>query len=322
MSKLESKILGTLTGLAIGEAVGEMAYRFPRPPHLLAEIEAKEVLRPGGDSILSLETANSILKLGNVNPQDLGHRFKKQYGKQAKRCFGPSLPKIIATVEKHNITYAEAAQRLFEGRGSKGNAAAVRVPAIGLLFRDDKKLYERAASCASVTHIHPIGTDGAAIMAKAIAELSKIKEVLCIQTFCKDLIGFASTRIFYQKLKNVRTLLDENTLPVKAAHHLGRSVTAHESLPFALYCFLLSSNDFLETMLHAVSNGGDSSTLGAMAGALSGAHLGIDGIPKSWISKLENFDQINQVAHKILDFLEQDEPLNRSAALERQYQSL
>jgi poly(ADP-ribose) glycohydrolase ARH3 len=43
-------------------------------------------------------------------------------------------------------------------------------------------------------------------------------------------------------------------------------------------------------------NGGDRDTLGAMAGALSGAYLGLKAIPQSWHQKLENRNYIEQLA--------------------------
>ena len=46
----------------------------------------------------------------------------------------------------------------------------------------------------------------------------------------------------------------------------------------------------------AVLNGGDRDTLGAMAGAISGAYLGIDALPQQWISRLENRTLIEELA--------------------------
>jgi len=43
-------------------------------------------------------------------------------------------------------------------------------------------------------------------------------------------------------------------------------------------------------------NGGDRDTLGAMAGAISGAYLGIDAIPQSWKDKLENRTYLESLA--------------------------
>jgi len=45
--------------------------------------------------------------------------------------------------------------------------------------------------------------------------------------------------------------------------------------------------------------GGDTDTIGAMTGAISGAYLGIESIPISWRSKLENRLYIEELAEKL-----------------------
>ena len=57
---------------------------------------------------------------------------------------------------------------------------------------------------------------------------------------------------------------------------------------------------FYEECLYcAALNGGDRDTLGAIACAISGAFLGIDGIPQSWIEKLEKREDIEELASKL-----------------------
>jgi len=54
-----------------------------------------------------------------------------------------------------------------------------------------------------------------------------------------------------------------------------------------------------ECLYCAALNGGDRDTLGAMACAISGAFLGVDGIPLSWIDKLENREYIEELASRL-----------------------
>jgi poly(ADP-ribose) glycohydrolase ARH3 len=48
-------------------------------------------------------------------------------------------------------------------------------------------------------------------------------------------------------------------------------------------------------------NGGDRDTLGAMAGAISGAYLGLKAIPQAWRRKLENQAYIEQLASRLAE---------------------
>ena len=81
---------------------------------------------------------------------------------------------------------------------------------------------------------------------------------------------------------------------------MGHSVTVHESLPFAPYSFLCYSQSFELCLLCAGLNGGDRDTLGAMACAISGSYLGIEGIPLAWREKLGNHEHITDLALKLL----------------------
>jgi poly(ADP-ribose) glycohydrolase ARH3 len=67
-------------------------------------------------------------------------------------------------------------------------------------------------------------------------------------------------------------------------------------MPFAVYSFLRNSKSFRECLFCAVLNGGDRETLGAMAGGLSGAYLGIDAIPEAWRQKIENRSYLEDLA--------------------------
>jgi ADP-ribosylglycohydrolase len=67
---------------------------------------------------------------------------------------------------------------------------------------------------------------------------------------------------------------------------LSRGVTgyAYHSVPVALYAFLLQPNDFRAALEPALNCGGDTDTVGAITGALCGAVVGEQGIPKEWVT--------------------------------------
>ncbi len=99
----------------------------------------------------------------------------------------------------------------------------------------------------------------------------------------------------------VRELIAEEAPPDRAADAIGRSVLVHESMPFALYAFLRHPESFADCLYCAVLNGGDRDTLGAMAGAISGAYLGVDAIPSVWRERLENRDDIEGLARRLAE---------------------
>jgi poly(ADP-ribose) glycohydrolase ARH3 len=101
-------------------------------------------------------------------------------------------------------------------------------------------------------------------------------------------------------LSLVRALLKGKVPGPEAAAILGKSVLIHESLPFAIYAFLSQPHSFEDCLMGAVLSGGDRDTLGAMAGAISGAFLGVTAIPALWREKLENQGLIEKLALGLL----------------------
>jgi ADP-ribosylglycohydrolase len=60
------------------------------------------------------------------------------------------------------------------------------------------------------------------------------------------------------------------------------------SVLWSLYAFLQSPEDYWRTIRTAIVAGGDVDTTAAMAGALSGAHLGLDALPLSLCLQLSD----------------------------------
>jgi ADP-ribosylglycohydrolase len=65
------------------------------------------------------------------------------------------------------------------------------------------------------------------------------------------------------------------------------SLRAIESVPAAIGAFVLTDS-FRDGVVLAVNLGGDTDTIGAMAGAIAGAYYGYSQIPQEWLDPLEN----------------------------------
>ncbi len=301
MNNIKAKYLGGMVGSALGDAVGELAFRYRRKDELCAQLDRLKEFRYTDDSAMAIGLAESITKKGCLDQQDLGETFKSNFRKEPWRGYASGPPTIFTMVEQSGITYAEAAKMLFGGTGSLGNGAAMRIVPVGLFFHNSSDLYEMARMSAAVTHAHPVGIDGAAVQAKAIALAVKLdpRETFPLEVFIDTLIGFAGTPEMKEKMLLVQELINANTTPSFAAEQLGRSVAVHESMPFALFSFLRHPKSFEDCLFCAILHGGDRDTLGAMACAISGAYVGIKAIPESWREKLENRSYIEDLAVRL-----------------------
>jgi poly(ADP-ribose) glycohydrolase ARH3 len=300
---LKSKFLGGMVGSALGDAIGELAFWRSDKERLRSKIAQRDVLVYTDDTAMAIGLAESITQVGRLDEQHLGDTFRANYKREPWRGYAMGPPRVFSLVERRGMSYSEAAYSLFGGQGSFGNGAAMRIAPVGLFFHDSPDLYEQARVSASVTHAHPIGVDGAAVLAWAIAQAVKLdpQEPFPFETFSQGLVDFARTPEIRDKMVLVRALLAEDVPPPDAAQRLGRSVAVHQSMPFAVYAFLRHPKSFEVCLFCAILNGGDRDTLGAMACAVSGAYLGIEAISQAWRDKLENRQHIEELALKLVE---------------------
>jgi poly(ADP-ribose) glycohydrolase ARH3 len=300
---LRSKFLGGMVGSALGDALGELAFRLRSEQMLRTEATRRPILEYTDDTAMAIGLAESLSKMGTIDEQHLGDTFRANFEREPWRGYGAGPPIVFSLVEEHGVSYHDAARTLFGGHGSYGNGAAMRIAPIGLFFHDSEDLYRKARASASVTHTHPVGVDGAAVLALAVAQAVRLEpqESLPVNQFLEPLLEFARTPEIRDKLMLVGDLISRDVCPLQAAVTLGQGVAVHLSMPFAVYSFLCHSGSFRSCLFCAVLNGGDRDTLGAMACAISGAHLGIEGIPSAWRGRLENRERIEELALELAE---------------------
>ena len=158
-----------MLGSALGDAIGELAFRFPEEGRLRAAIAAAHVLHYTDDTAMAIGLAESLAERGGLEPQHLGRTFHRHFNREPWRGYASGPPTIFQLVEKSGLTYEEAARNLYGGQGSLGNGAAMRVAPLGLFFHDAPDLYDQAVAAAALTHAHPLAQDGAAVQAAAVA---------------------------------------------------------------------------------------------------------------------------------------------------------
>lgn len=158
---------------------------------------------------------------------------------------------------------------------SFGNGSAMRVAPVAWLY-DGLEIIERyAAITAEITHDHPEGIKGAQAIAAAI--------YLARRGYSKDYIRkYISDKYEY----NLNRTCDD----IRPTYHHVES--CQETVPEALTAFF-EGNSFEEVIRLAVSLGGDSDTLTAIAGSVAEAYYGIPSkIWKKAITYLDN-DQLD-----------------------------
>jgi ADP-ribosylglycohydrolase len=297
---------GCLLGQALGDALGFVVEG--RPPEACREY-ADDVLGRDGelkidqfsvgqysdDTQLARELLQSYVVHGRFDPEDYARRI----------CAIFSEGRIVG----RGRSTAEAANRLARGvpwdeagtpPPSAGNGSAMRAGPIGLIFYDDPDGLVRAATQQGIiTHADPRCSAGAIAIAGAVAIALRGRPVepAPFLGHLAELTEEVEPR-FASSLERLARWLP---LPLgEAATHISREGLepdpAHgwQGIPplvvgsvlWSLYSFLKNPDDYRETIRTAIAVGGDVDTTAAMAGAISGAQLGLDAVPPNLTHRL------------------------------------
>lgn len=117
--------------------------------------------------------------------------------------------------------------------------------------------------------------------------------------FLVDVRKIAAEEALAQRLDLVARLLEEGDVTNEGGR-LGTGIEAHEAVPTAIYCFLCHPDSFRDTIRLAISLGGDTDTIAAMAGAIAGACLGERAIPVPWVDRTEAGPTVRHLADRFV----------------------
>src|SRR5918994_2592311 len=305
---VERRYSGSLIGQCLGDALGFIVEG--EPPEICRKYVEK-TLKAGrigeygrtpfpfgqysDDSQLARELLQSYAECGGFDPREYARRIAMIF--------------VENRIVGRGRATEQAAWRLAAGvpwdeagtpSPSAGNGSAMRAGPIGLLFFDDPEEMVRAAhNQGRITHRDPRCSAGAVAIAGAVAMAVRGGEIEAGR-FLSQLAEWAA--LFEGSVVDaLRQLVEWVPLPPKEVATLvsgighnpdypaevrGISPFVTTSVLWSLYSFLRSPNDYRETVRTAIAVGGDVDTTAAMAGAISGAYLGLDAIPESWARRV------------------------------------
>lgn len=289
-------MLGDVIGAPVeGESSRYIAKTFSRLDDILALDTVPEILggewlvgRFTDDTQMTLCVARWLVEESNLNGHSLLKRFSDAY--RPARRYGSGVRWILETFPDREQEWRSLATIMFPD-GSYGNGSAMRAAPIGLAYSRDLGTVIKISKIASkTTHSHPLAIQGATLQAVAVALASRSR-TLEPTTFLDDLTSVLrklpwNTKPFERALGMMREGLDRDKSAQEMALKLGTGITALESVPTAIYCFLRNMDSYEECLTQAVFAGGDTDTIGCMAGSLSGAYLGLEALPKHWLAKV------------------------------------
>lgn len=289
------RMLGSLDGLSIGDALGEMfAYRPGSAPERLTKNDL-----PAGpwfhtdDTEMAISVVAVLKSHGYVHQDVLSKRFSRRFEREPDRGYG----KMTRVQLRENLAgqpWQVTSPRAFGGTGSKGNGGAMRVAPLGAYFADDLSRVAKEAQASSVvTHVHAEGVAGtvATAVAAAMAWQSRgVDPSERADRLFEAVFQFTRESEVRRKVL-VASQTPANVEPQQVAKALGcgELVTAPDTVPFCLWVAAHHLDDYPKALATAICVGGDCDTNAAIVGGIVASGVGREGIPADWLKAKEPF---------------------------------
>lgn len=191
--------------------------------------------------------------------------------------------------------------------GSSGttNGAAMRVAPVGVAFStwSLNDFIDHVAESCQVTHDTTIGIAGAAAVAAAVsaaidgaglgAALDAAESAATAGASRGHWVAGADIATRIRWARGVVSQVDVAEAVDLTSDLIGTSVASQESVPAAFAVLELVGDDPWNACLLAANLGGDCDTIGAMAGAVSGAAAGLSGLPADAVATLRSVNDLD-----------------------------
>lgn len=315
MPDLFEKAYGCLAGLALGDALG-MATEFltrqqieehfgwvdglvgapPWHPH--AVLPRGHVTDDTGQALAlaSVYVRDGAMSAGAAAQALL--RWADEQGGNLELYLGPSTRRALAALR----TGADPRESGSEGRT---NGAAMRVAPIGIVHPGDFGGALRDAVEASLpTHGTQAGISAATTVACAIAEA--MREEATVESVLERAMAGAVQgrehgawvwtapieRRIALALRLVHEATDERAALRALYDYVGVDLTVVESVPTAFGLIELAGGDPMRAVIYAANIGGDTDTIGAIAGAVCGALRGVEAVDGELLRQVEEVNHL------------------------------
>ena len=129
----------------------------------------QSLMRYTDDTAMARQVAFSLIENNGLEVTDLAKRFVDEYKKEPRRGYGQSVGEVFRKLELTNFSTEnevfKPASEQFDGSGSYGNGAPMRVHPIGLFGKSMLEVERMAEKQAKLTHAHNGGNMGGILQA-------------------------------------------------------------------------------------------------------------------------------------------------------------
>jgi ADP-ribosylglycohydrolase len=287
----------SLLGLSIGDAFGESF--FGERDEILDHIYQRKIPKTSweftDDTVMGIAVFEQLEKTGTINQNELIKLFVENHSKDVNRGYGATARRILREIEEGG-DWKEISNGVFDGMGSMGNGAAMRVSPIGAFHFDDfEKVKTLTVKSAEITHSNIEAITGAIAVSIASALSTKLKlenETISAENFIQTILSELPDSDTKSKInKSLSVPYSYRIDTVKTILGNGTKIMAQDTVPFAIWCAAHNLNDFENALWKAVSILGDRDTICAIVGGITIMSSNEDKIPSNWLNSVENFEK-------------------------------
>ncbi len=306
----KSRVLGGLWGSVVGDALGvpvEFTERetVRRNPVTGMRGYGSHNQPPGtwsDDSSLLLCTTESLLT-AEFDLEDMGQRFVSWFRDFKWTAHGEAFDIGMATAGallriEHGHPAAQAGGR---GEYDNGNGSLMRILPVALRFADApvEVLLDRVQRASAITHAHLRAQTACGLHALFVRKL--LKGSAPANGWAQACGEFKTIYAQSPELGHFRRLLEDPLTSMGEDRIVSTGYVLH-TLHAAVWA-LLTTNNFHDCVLRAVNLGGDTDTVGCVAGGLAGVVYGLDAVPADWRQQIARRGDLDCLFHEFADSL-------------------
>lgn len=321
--KTENFVLNGMMGLVVGDALG-----VPVEFMMREELKIDPVVdmrnygtheQPRGtwsdDSSMAIATMDSLCQ--GVNYEDMMKKFCEWvlYGEYTP--YGDVFDIGLST-RKAILNYGKGIELLQCGGKTErdnGNGSLMRILPFSLYVcgkynnlcsREENKAMNMVHEVSCLTHAHPRSQIGCGFYTRFIASILQNKgqhsllDVMEESAKCtfKHYEQGIYPKVMTEELKAYERLREIESFAGLSEDNIYSTGYVVHTLEAAIWCFITTSN-YKDCVLKAVNLGGDTDTIGAVAGGLAGCYYGYEDIPKDWLAVIKKREWIEELCNKM-----------------------
>jgi ADP-ribosyl-[dinitrogen reductase] hydrolase len=293
---LQDRFRGVLLGLACGDALGgPLEFQPARTDEsYVTEMTGGgwQQLAPGewtDDTQLALCIVDSLLGKSVFDPDDIAYRLVL-WMESGPRDIGLTTQRVLSAI-RAGAPWEQASRDALESAPENAaNGSLMRcAPLAMFFFRHPDYAASLSPVLSRITHAHPDCEAACVIVNVAITHLlNGAAAADAIEAGYEACEG--ATDAFRERVQRAM-------LPANSTSPTGWVL---DTMEVALWSFL-HTDTYESAVVEAVNRGADADTVGAVVGALAGAHYGLAGIPPRWLAALHQTGELIARADRLLE---------------------